>query len=270
MQVLLVNNHYKESTEFMAEKIAVRLRELKADVLIDNGSTDLSSQIPDKLDLIIVLGGDGTILRASRQYALKQTPVLGINMGTVGFLSHIEAAELNGYLEALINGKYTLDKRMISEVDIVENDHLIASVHCLNEVAIKAKELHMISFDINIDEQKLNTIKGDGVIIATPTGSTAYNLSAGGPVLDPDMKAFIITPVAAYKLNTPSIVVSADKIITVTPIKCAGAIIGMDGQVVYDFKENYRIIIKQANITLNLVNFKKHQFFYKVDNKSGR
>ena len=136
----------------MAEEIAARLRELKADVLIDNGAMDISSQLPDKLDLIIVLGGDGTILRAARQYALKQTPVLGVNMGTVGFLSHIEVAELKGYLEKLIGGKYVLDKRMILEADILENDHLVASVHCLNEVVIKANDLHMISFDIFIDD----------------------------------------------------------------------------------------------------------------------
>ncbi|NLF44947.1 MAG: hypothetical protein GX581_02620, partial [Syntrophomonadaceae bacterium] len=98
MQVLLVNNRFKESTKLMAEEIAFKLKELEADVIIDNGAVDISNQIPEQLDLIIVLGGDGTILRASRQYALKQTPVLGINMGTVGFLSHLEVAELNGYL----------------------------------------------------------------------------------------------------------------------------------------------------------------------------
>ncbi len=270
MQVLLVNNRFKESTEFMAEEIAARLRELKADVLIDNGATDISSQLPDKLDLIIVLGGDGTILRAARQYALKQTPVLGVNMGTVGFLSHIEVAELNGYLEKLIGGKYVLDKRMILEVDILEKDHLIASVHCLNEVVIKANDLHMISFNIFIDEQKLNTSKGDGVIFSTPTGSTAYSLSAGGPVIDPSMKAFVITPIAANKLNTPSIVVNSEKMITVTPVNCSGAIIGMDGQVSYNFKKDYRIKIKQAEITLNLVNFKRQQFFEYIDHKLGR
>lgn len=270
MQVLLVNNRYKESTKLMAEEIAFKLKELEADVIIDNGVTDISNQIPDKLDLIIVLGGDGTILRASRQYALKQTPVLGINMGTVGFLSHLEVAELNGYLANLLTGNYTLDKRMILEAEIMENGQFITSIHCLNEVVIKAKSLHMISFDIFIDDQKLQTSKGDGVIFATPTGSTAYNLSAGGPVVDPSMNAFVITPVSAYKRNTPSIVISGDRIITVVPVNCSGAIIGMDGQIEYEFQSNYQIRIKKAKTTLNLVNVKQQQFFPCIDSKSGR
>lgn len=270
MRVLLVNNPFKESTKYMAKKIAFRLAELKAEVIIDDGSVDISSQIPDKLDLIIVLGGDGTILRASRQYALKQTPVLGVNMGTVGFLSHLELTELDDYLENLLSGKYSLDQRMILEVDILENNQLVTSIHCLNEVVIKASSLHMISFNIFIDNQQLQTSKGDGVIFATPTGSTAYNLSAGGPVLDPKMIAFVITPVSAYKRNTPSIVVSADKIITVVPVNCSGAIIGMDGQIEYEFKTDYQIRIKQADITLNLITLKPQSFFQRIDKKLGR
>ena len=270
MQVLLVNNRFKESTKLMAEEIAFKLKELEADVIIDNGAADISNQIPDQLDLIIVLGGDGTILRASRQYALKQTPILGINMGTVGFLSHLEVAELNGYLENLLAGNYILDKRMILEAEIMVNGQFITSIHCLNEVVIKARNLHMISFDIFIDDQKLQTSKGDGVIFATPTGSTAYNLSAGGPVVDPSMNAFVITPVSAYKRNTPSIVISGDKIITVVPVNCSGAIIGMDGQIEYEFQSNYQIRIKQAKTTLNLVNVKQQQYFPCIDSKSGR
>ncbi|NLF44944.1 MAG: NAD(+)/NADH kinase, partial [Syntrophomonadaceae bacterium] len=179
-------------------------------------------------------------------------------------------AELNGYLENLLTGNYILDKRMILEAEIMENGQFITSVHCLNEVVIKAKSLHMISFDIFIDDQKLQTSKGDGVIFATPTGSTAYNLSAGGPVVDPSMNAFVITPVSAYKRNTPSIVISGDKIITVVPVNCSGAIIGMDGQIEYEFQSNYQIRIKQAKTTLNLVNVKQQQFFPCIDSKSGR
>lgn len=270
MQVLLINNRYNAATEHIAAEITAKLKAFDVTVLIDNGLKDLTGQIPDKLDLIIVLGGDGTVLRASRQYALKQTPVLGINMGTIGFLSHIEVGEFDSYLKRLISGEYFLDKRMILEVNIIRENHLVASVNCLNEVVIRAKTLHMISFAINIDEQKLETFKGDGLIIATPTGSTAYSLSAGGPVVDPDLEAFIVTPIASHKLNKPSMLVSPNKIITLTPVSCTGAIIGMDGQVSYDFDPSYKLSIRRADITLNLINFKKHLFFQNVNNKLGR
>lgn len=270
MQVLLVSNRFNEATQHMAEKIADKLKAFEVTVVIDNGLNELNGQLLEKTDLIIVLGGDGTILRASRQYALKELPVLGINMGTIGFLSHIEVNEFDSYLEMLINGEYTLDKRMILEVIIMKENQPISSVNCLNEIVIRAKTPHMISFDISIDEQKLETFKGDGMIIATPTGSTAYSLSAGGPVVDPDLQAFIITHIASHKLNKPSMLVASNKIITIAPVNCSGALIAMDGQVAYDFAPDYRIIIKPADITLNMINFKKPHFFCNVNNKLGR
>lgn len=270
MQILLVSNRFNKATEHMAEIIAEKLGAYEVKVIIDNGHLDLSGPTLKETDLIIVLGGDGTILRASRQYALEQIPVLGINMGTVGFLSHIEIGEFDSYLEMLINGGYSLDKRMILQVALWQGNRLVRSVYCLNEVVVRSKTSHMISLDISIDEQRLNTFKGDGVIIATPTGSTAYSLSAGGPVVDPELQAYIITYIAPHKLGSPGIVAAPNKTITLTPVNCAGAFIAMDGQVAYDFAPDNRIIIKSADVTFNMINFKKPLFFHNVGNKLGR
>jgi NAD+ kinase len=258
VKILLVTNRFKEATYFKAQQIAAKLREVKLDVFIDDGQEKFNGNI----DIIIVLGGDGTILRAARQYGQLQVPVLGVNMGTVGFLCNIEANELNEYVNRLIQGDFAVDPRMMLEAAVYRDNELVKQVYCLNEIVIKSQYFRMVSFNLNTSAgERIGIYRGDGVIIATPTGSTAYSLSSGGPVVDPCLEAFIITPIASYDINKRPLIVSANKWIKLTLLENSGAVICMDGQVNLPFDQNCEIQIKKAGCKLKLIDFKHLPFF---------
>lgn len=264
MKVLLVNNRYKEDTVEMAQKLARKLDALNIDVEMENDS------LGGKHDLVIVLGGDGTILRAARQYASRNLPVLGVNMGTVGFLSNIEVDEISFYLKQLLSGDYALDQRMMLNIDLYEKEQLVENFYCLNELVIRPTTPRMVSFNLSVDGQNSGAYRGDGLIIASPTGSTAYSLSAGGPICDPDMDTFIITPIAPHYICKRPLVLSSERLLEVTPLDCQDAIICIDGQIRRDFKAQNIIRINKAEFKLNLVDLKGAGFFNNLGNRLRR
>lgn len=261
MKVLLVNNRYKEQTAVMAKKLARKLKSLDIAVQMEDGNVSQGQ------DLIIVLGGDGTILRAARQYAHQNLPVLGVNMGTVGFLSNIEIDELEQYLPRLLAGDYTLDYRMMLKIDICTDDTVDESFYCLNELVIRSATPRMVSFDLAIDTQTPGFYRGDGLIIASPTGSTAYSLSAGGPLSDPLLEAFIITPIAPHFIGKKPMVISAQRELNITPRECQDAIICMDGQLKRQFNLGNNIRIKQADFKFKLIDLKGKGFFSRMGSR---
>lgn len=265
MKVLLVNNRLKASTEVMAKDIANSLIKRDISVVIDEGNGYI-----DNIDLVIVLGGDGTILRAARQYAYDNTPILGVNMGTVGFLSTIELNEFYHYLERIITGDYILDARMLLDVIIYKNRQLYKNNICLNEVVIKSKNHKMINFDVEIGGDKQNSYKGDGLLVATPTGSTAYSLSCGGPIADPDLEAFIITPMAPHLITQKPFILSATKEIVINNFIAGEAIISMDGQIAFELDASFSIHIKKSEHQVLLVDLKQKPFFSNLDARLGR
>jgi len=267
VKILLVTNRFKEATEFKAQEIAAKLRKMNVDIAIDDGLADL---FPGDVDVIIVLGGDGTILRAARKYGQFDIPVLGVNMGTVGFLSNIEVSELDNYLEKLIQQQFVVNERMMIEADIYQEKNLFRKVFCLNEVVVKSQYSRMVSFNVNIAGQKTGIYRGDGIIISTPTGSTAYSLSLGGPIADPDLEVFIITPIASYEINKRPLIVSADKVLTLTPEENNEAVVYMDGQVQIPFEQDYEIKVIKANARLKLIDLKKMPFFSTVESRLRR
>jgi NAD+ kinase len=270
LKTLLVNNKkYRQSTQYMTEEIIEKLQSRGIEVLVDDGSQTISDQ---ELDNIIVLGGDGTMLRAARTYGQGDLPILGINMGTVGFLSNIEINEVDGYLDQFLQGDYTIDTMMMLEVNIYEQGVLASTSYCLNEVVIKARIPNMITLNYRINEQPCVPYKGDGLIFATPAGSTAYSLSAGGPIVDPELEAIIITPVAPYTFSAfgqKPAVIAASKVIRVTPPRFREALISLDGHVTMDFSNN-SIEIKKAHRGLKLANVKKVPFFSTINKRLKR
>jgi NAD+ kinase len=271
LKTLLVNNKkYRQSTQYMTEEIIEKLQSRGIEVLVDDGSQTISDQ---ELDNIIVLGGDGTMLRAARTYGQGDLPILGINMGTVGFLSNIEINEVDGYLDQFLQGDYTIDTMMMLEVNIYEQGVLASTSYCLNEVVIKARIPNMITLNYRINEQPCVPYKGDGLIFATPAGSTAYSLSAGGPIVDPELEAIIITPVAPYTFSAfgqKPAVIAASKVIRVTPPRFREALISLDGHVTMDFSYNNSIEIKKAHRGLKLANVKKVPFFSTINKRLKR
>lgn len=262
MKVLLVNNRFKESTEMMAKEIADLLVARNIEVAFDNGSEECFSK---NIDLIVVLGGDGTILRAARRYADQNIPILGVNMGTVGFLSNIEVNEFYQNLDRIIQGDYLIDERMMLEVIFNNGQQVTDKYYCLNEVVIKSKTHRMISLNLAIGGEESSFYKGDGLIVSTPTGSTAYSFSCGGPIADPELEAFVITPIASHIITKKPLVVSSNRNISISNLASEETLIIMDGQVKVNAESGLNISIQKASHKVLLVDLKNKPFFSTID-----
>lgn len=184
---------------------------------------DLPRQLPlsqlDKelatADLLICFGGDGTILHAARDAAFHEVPILGVNMGSVGFMAELERGELP-LLAPLAHGMYTIEERMMLDVNVLRGDRLISKDVALNDAVIsKGSMARVAEMEVLADRVKVTAITGDGVIIASPTGSTAYSMSAGGPIVEPTSKSIIVTPVCAHQLAARAMVLAPERVVTV-------------------------------------------------------
>ena len=184
---------------------------------------DLPRQLPlsqlDKelatADLLICFGGDGTILHAARDAAFHEVPILGVNMGSVGFMAELERGELP-LLAPLAHGMYTIEERMMLDVNVLRGDRLISKDVALNDAVIsKGSMARVAEMEVLADRVKATAITGDGVIIASPTGSTAYSMSAGGPIVEPTSKSIIVTPVCAHQLAARAMVLAPERVVTV-------------------------------------------------------
>ena len=175
-----------------------------------------SAWLPKETECMLVLGGDGTMLQAARDTMEKQIPILGINMGTVGYLAEIELPGIESALDRLLNDEYELEERMMI-IGTVKKEGKEPEEDCaLNDIAITRRgSLQIIKYSIYVNDLFLYSYSADGVMVATPTGSTGYNLSAGGPIVEPKAKLLLITPICPHTLNTRSIVLGADDRITI-------------------------------------------------------
>lgn len=264
MRVLLLNNRLKLHTVHMAQQMESILKAKGAEVFIDNG---VQKPGPVSVDLLIVLGGDGTIIRAAREYAQSGVPVLGVNMGRVGFLSNIASNQLEENLERLLAGDYSIDERMVMEVEVSDGDLPIMTVGGLNEVVFRSTAPRIIELMLSVKERSQGVYRGDGLIVATPTGSTAYSLSAGGPIVDPSLEAFIVTPIASSIIHRHPLVIGAQHPLVIKPRDARDAVICVDGQVNMEFKPDYSVRIMRAANPLRMVNLTGALLF---DNLEGR
>jgi NAD+ kinase len=252
----------------MSEKIARQLRTAGVEVITAEAYSTF--MFDDDIDIIIVLGGDGTLIRVAHLYGTCNVPIMGVNMGTVGFLSSIEVAEIECSLDKLVRGEYSLDERMLLEIDIMHNNQLQNRYYSLNEVSFRSLSGQILSLEIRIDGQSHATFRGDGIIIATPTGSTAYSLSAGGPVIDPLLEVLLLTPLAAYHLYRRPLVIDGSREICVLQQTNEAAEISVDGQVKNELNENQYVIIRKAPHKVKLLRFNDDSFFHTVNTKLWR
>lgn len=267
MKVLVVNNKRLADTMEMGAKVASLLRRWGNEVLVDSCSEDATQE---EFDSIIVLGGDGTMIRAARQYADRNIPILGVNMGTVGFLSNIRAAELDYHLQRFINKDYEIEERMLQRVAVSQDDNILGNYISLNEVSVKSKCSRVLTLDVQIEGFKHGVYRGDGLIIATPSGSTAYSLSCGGPVIDPVLDVFVLTPINSYILNKRPLVIAAEKHVEITPLAGEQLYVSVDGQISLDIGNNASITIRMADNRLRLVNMKPRHFFKTIRKRLQR
>lgn len=174
----------------------------------------LEKELPTA-DLLICFGGDGTILHAARDATLHGVPILGVNTGSVGFMAELERGELP-LLAPLAHGMYTIEERMMLDVKVLRGDRLITQDTALNDAVIsKGSMARVAEMEVLADRVKVTAITGDGVIVATPTGSTAYSMSAGGPIVEPTSKSIIVTPVCAHQLAARAMVLAPERVVTV-------------------------------------------------------
>lgn len=168
-------------------------------------------------DLVVAFGGDGTILHLARAASMRGVPVLGVNLGSLGFMSDLELSEL-GLLKNLSNGRYRREKRMMLDVSVLRDGRTVYTGSALNDAVVtKGAMARVVRLQINTGEDQLGIFSGDGVVVATPTGSTGYSLSAGGPIVEPTAQNFVISPICAHSVFSKSFVLSAAGTVTITP-----------------------------------------------------
>jgi len=207
-----------------------------------------------EVDFIVALGGDGTLISVSRRAYKFDKPILGINAGNLGFLTDINPENVEEFLDNFLKGNYRIDKRMVIEIEY-KNTLLYA----FNDVVISKDVISsMINIQIDTNESFLNTYRGDGLIISTPTGSTAYNLSAGGPVVYPLTESFILTPICPHSLTQRPLVLPSDFILEAT-VKEKIAKLILDGQEIYSLDD--KIVIKKAKRSAKLIHRSERNYF---------
>ena len=216
-----------------------------------NHYTDVE-KIPKDVECIIVIGGDGTLLQAARDVVNRQIPLLGINMGTLGYLAEIDRSSIDGALNHLMLDEYTIEKRMMLNGKVYHKEELIAEDVALNDIVIgRDGPLHVTRFHNYVNGEFLNSYTADGIIIATATGATGYSLSAGGPIVSPETNILIMTPVAPHTLNTRSVIFPAEDEITVEIGEgsqgCeAKAVVSFDGDTNVPMRTADRVAIRRS------------------------
>lgn len=268
MNCLLVYNNLIKETKKMAEAFSLNLKQAGIHIQLVDAAAD--NIIEQAIDAIVVFGGDGTIIKVASQYGTRGIPVLGINMGTIGFLSSLEVDEIDQYLPQFLKGDYSLDERMMLEVNIFKDNQLINRYLSLNEVCIKSPGAHMINLGIEIDGVLHSQYRGDGLLVATPTGSTAYSLSAGGPVIDPDLDVILITPLLSYLLSKKPLVLAGNKCVGLWSYKNNRALISIDGQISTLLPDGYKLNIQKSDYRFKIINLKRRDFFASVDQRLGQ
>lgn len=227
--------------------------------------------IGEQADLAIVVGGDGNMLRSARQLSHYKIKVIGVNRGNLGFLTDISHDHVIEQLTPVIKGDYDDDPRFLLEVSIYSDGRLINSGFAVNEIVVTPNTVaHMIDYDVYINERNAFSQRADGLIIATPTGSTAYSLSAGGPILAPHLDALIITPMFPHSLAVRPLVIKSDNPIHLKfPTTALDLNVACDSQIILPIKPTQEVIIRRSDYEFNLIHSKDYDYFNNLSSKLG-
>ena len=228
----------------------------------------LERELPNA-EMVICLGGDGTILHMAKAATRKGIPILGINIGTMGFMAELESAELDK-LSKISKGEYALDSRMMLDVTVQRDRDIIFHDICLNDVVVtKGAVARIVHLAVKCDGVRAMECGGDGIIVSTPTGSTAYSYSAGGPIVEPEANNIIITPICAHEIGSRSIVASDKRVITVEMVQNArrNAYLSVDGGRAVRLNMGDVATIKKSNLETKLVRLKDRSFYDVVSAK---
>ena len=268
MIVALFPNEKKPQSFEIAKQIAQFFRSKKVTVVSEEqksskiGVQPLSSVPSEEIDFLISMGGDGTILGLCHRYAYLNAPILGINLGHLGFMADIPMSDIFESLEDLMKGAYTIDERLILETP---------TLSAVNDIVIhRAQNCSLIELALHVNGTYLNTFLADGIIIATPNGSTAYSLAAGGPILSSALKAFVITPICPHTISNRPIVLTSDQIVQVQYLSPYDPVeVRADGISFIPLKTKESITIQQSQRTFKRVNLNRHEYFSTLRTKLG-
>jgi NAD+ kinase len=266
-------NELKPDSLKIALEICRFLIEKHVHVLTEDHHTSMMRTLPlsdldhHPIDFLLSLGGDGTILRLLHRHPYLEAPLLGINLGSLGFLADIPLTEIFPSLKELLDGQYTIQKRMMMEGHTLDGDTCFA----VNEIVIhRAQNSCLIDLAIYVDGQYLNTFSADGIIISTPSGSTAYSLSAGGPILTPELDAFVLTPICPHTISNRPIVLMPKQNIQVKYLNSL-----LPVEVTYDGISSFTLPSQSIFTTFpsqrrfSLVNLARHDYFLTLRKKLG-
>jgi len=248
---------------FNKKGIKVFSEEMKASESLHKDLEE-SSGIPKAVDWVVVLGGDGTLLGAARRVGRYGVPILGVNLGGLGFLTGIPLESLYPVIEMMIEGHLQLETRVMLDCKVLRKGEEVCRFQVLNDVVINKGTLaRIIDLDVTINEEFLTTFRADGLIISTATGSTAYNLAAGGPILYPTMETFILTPICPFTLTNRPIIIPGSAVIQIKMGKESEKTVFLtfDGQVGFDLHHGDEVIIYKSQEKIKLLSPKDHSYF---------
>lgn len=272
MKIGIVPNFTREKTLDVFNNTISYLEKYNIDYYFDRLSFEHASlnideskfidNVYENTDLVLVIGGDGSFIHAAKDAAVHKKSVLCINAGNLAFLAGLEGNELN-LLENLISGDFISDKRMMLEVILKDNSGEKLLGYCLNDVVIaRYGEIKLIDLDVYCNDRKINSYRGDGVVVSTPTGSTAYAWSAGGPVIDPDLRCITLTPICTHSPLNRTFVFNENSVLTVKSSKLSQKIcISTDGDKSLELNDNSEIIIKKSDYYAEFIRIKSDEFF---------
>lgn len=245
------------------KKCQVFLPEIAAEQLKRQDLALSPLEIYKQADFVMVLGGDGTLLGVARQILWLGTPILGINLGHLGFITEVETEDLFASLERILEGQYKIEERMLIEASVIKDGVEVENFYCLNDVGITRGTLsRIITLETYINGSYVDTYSGDGMLVSTPTGSTAYSLSAGGPIISPWVDVILITPICPHSLSSRSIVVSRDEIIEINIVNNYQEVyLTADGQQGYKLKDGDKVVIKKAPFSAKLIKVSNRSFY---------
>jgi NAD+ kinase len=266
----IVANVKKELTKDVVQEIIRWAGDNRVDFFICEELTPLighkekslsKEKLAETAEVLISLGGDGTMLASARAVGEHHTPILGINLGGVGFLTEINSEDLQNTLNKLRKAEYFIEKRMVLETEVEGVKKL--DQYALNDVVVdKGEVARLFLLHLYLQDEFICSYSADGLIISTPTGSTAYSLAAGGPIINPQMDAIIVSPICPHTLASRSIVFSESETLKViVELASREAVLTIDGQVAFNLKSGSSVLVRKAEHAVNLIKFRDRSFY---------
>ena len=286
MKVAIYGQYYQNSTEPIIKDIFVFFHKNKVEIVIESNFLDILNEkniiekkeyktfsshleLNKSFDMLISIGGDGTILRAATLVRGSGVPILGINAGRLGFLATVQKDNIAKFMQVVIDKKYTISKRTLLSLKCSNDNEEIDDINfAMNEICVSRKDTtSMITIETYLNDEYLNSYWADGLIISTPTGSTGYSMSCGGPILTPDVKSLVITPIAPHNLNARPLVVPDE---TEIRLKVSGReehyLVSLDSRII-SIKNDTILNIKKTPFQINMVGIPEETFLKKLRNK---